>query len=167
MRNTLHMLLRFFTLWINISFLSIKDCAFMFPLVNFLGFIASGDRLSVDSAKIKVIVGWPQPSTMSELQSFLGLASFYRQFIKGFNHIVAPLTDLLKNKTFDWSPRGTQAILCLKDHPTYAPVLVLPHWSHIFEISCDTSKTGIGVILSHNNHHIEFFSEKVKQPQVN
>jgi hypothetical protein len=58
----------------------------------------------VDPTKVKEIVGWKIPKTVTEVRSFLGLASYYRQFIEGFSKIVKPMTSLLeKGKEFNWT----------------------------------------------------------------
>jgi hypothetical protein len=72
--------------------------------VPFLGHIISKGGISVDSSKVTVIVGWKIPSSVIEVQSFLGLAGYYRQFIEGFSKIVKPMTSLLeKGKEFKWT----------------------------------------------------------------
>lgn len=96
----------------------------------------------MDPAKIQTIVDWPQPTTLTELRSFLGLASFYKRFIQDFSDVVAPLTDLTKTKTFVWSDIANKAFAKLKKHLTSAHVLVLLEWSLVFLVSSDSSKTG-------------------------
>ena len=63
--------------------------------VGFLGHIVSGDGIKVDPSKISAIVNWKPPRNVSEVRSFLGLAGYYRRFVKGFSLIATPLTRLL------------------------------------------------------------------------
>ena len=64
--------------------------------VKFLGYIVSREGLKMDSKKIEAITSWPKPTIVKEVQSFLGFANFYRQFIKDYSKIAVPLTNLTK-----------------------------------------------------------------------
>ena len=58
----------------------------------------------MDEGKVQTIKEWPVPSKMTELQSFLSLANYYKRFIKGYSNMVSPLTNLLKkDNQWDWS----------------------------------------------------------------
>jgi hypothetical protein len=64
--------------------------------VSFLGHIISSGGISVDLAKVKEIVVWSIPTTVTEIRSLLGLAGYYRRFIKGFSKVAKPMTSLLE-----------------------------------------------------------------------
>jgi hypothetical protein len=64
--------------------------------VPFLGHIISNGGIAVDLAKVKQIVGWKIPRSVTEIWSFLGLAGYYRHFVEGFSKIAKPMTSLLK-----------------------------------------------------------------------
>ena len=73
-----------------------SKCTFFTTQIEYLGFIVSQDGISVDPAKVKDIVEWPQPTTVSEVRGFLGITGWYRTFIKNYALIAAPLTNLSK-----------------------------------------------------------------------
>ena len=69
--------------------------------VHFLGHVISKE--GVDLAKVDVVVNWPRPTDITELQSFLGMAGYYRKFLEGFSKLAPPLTKLLnKDNKFTW-----------------------------------------------------------------
>ena len=75
-------------------FAKLKMCEFWLNQVVFLGHVISKDLITVDPNKIEAVVNWDRPTNVSEVRSFLGLASYYRRFVEGFSCIAAPLTQL-------------------------------------------------------------------------
>nr|GEU29495.1 putative reverse transcriptase domain-containing protein [Tanacetum cinerariifolium] len=101
-------------------------CEFWLQEVLFLGHVINGDGIHVDPSKIEAVKNWEAPITLSEVRSFLGLAGYYRQFIKNFSKIAKSLTILTqKCKTFDWGEEREKAFQTLKDKLCNAHVLAL------------------------------------------
>src|SRR6185369_13777223 len=100
--------------------------------VSYLGHVISEEGVAMDAAKVQSVASWPQPRSARGLRGFLGLAGYYRRFIKDFGAIAAPLTQLLKKDAFLWSPEATSAFSSLKEALTTAPVLQLPNFSADF-----------------------------------
>jgi hypothetical protein len=90
-------LLRQFQLYAKMS-----KCVFGVSQVEYLGHVISAQGVSTDPTKISAIAEWATPKSFTQLRSFLGLAGYYRRFIKGFGVICRPLHDLLKKGNFNW-----------------------------------------------------------------
>ena len=79
----------------------LSKCDFWLKEVSFLGHIVSEEGIQVDPKKIEVVIDWKPPRNVTEVRSFLGLAGYYKRFIKGFSMTAAPITRLLqKNVKF-------------------------------------------------------------------
>jgi hypothetical protein len=78
---------------------------FWLKQVAFLGHVISKGRIFVDPSKVQCVLSWKAPTSVGDIRSFLGLARYYRRFIKGFSKISRPMTELLEmNKQFEWMP---------------------------------------------------------------
>ncbi|KAK3022722.1 hypothetical protein RJ639_046706 [Escallonia herrerae] len=132
----------------------------------FEGASITDEKAKMDEEKVKAIKEWEAPTKVSELRSFLGLANYYRRFIKGYSAKAAPLTDLLKKgKAWEWSKRCQTAFEGLKDAVTEEPVLALPDHTKVFELQMDASDFAIGGVLMQEGHPIAFESRKLNDTE--
>ncbi|GKD19973.1 putative reverse transcriptase domain-containing protein [Tanacetum coccineum] len=116
--------------------------------VQFLGHVINGNGIHVDPSKIEAVKNWKAPRTPIEVRSFLGLAGYYRRFIKNFSKIAKSLTicwelyfELIMTKHIkDGGPTR-------QSWNNNAPVLALPDGPEDFVVYCDASGIGLGCVL--------------------
>ncbi len=94
----------------------LEKCEFHTTSVAFLGYIISQEGVAMDESKVHAVLNWPLPSTIKELQRFLGFANFYRRFIRGFSSIATLLTNMTKkgSRRLQWTSRGSQGFRTTK-----------------------------------------------------
>ena len=116
--------------------------------VVFLGHTVSGAGIAPDSQKIQAVSNWPRPRNLTETRAFVGLASYYRNFVPDFAAIARPLLELTrKHHRFEWTDKQEEAFLCLKRRLTEAPVLAAPRDEGLFCLDTDASDFALGAIL--------------------
>eukprot|EP00731_Ephydatia_muelleri_P015791 Em0009g215a len=105
--------------------------------------------IKTDSDKTRCIADWPTPSCLQDLKQFLGLASYYRRFVRNFAAIVAPLVKLTeKGHVWHWSSDCDAAFLQLKERLVTSPILGYPVFNQPFMVDTDASGEGLGAVLS-------------------
>jgi hypothetical protein len=108
----------------------LKKCQFARQEIHYLGHILSGQGVHTDPEMVKAVQQWPTPTNARELRGFLGLAGFYRKFVRHFAVLAKPLTNLLKKNTlFIWTSEHQEAFDVLKQALCTAPVLGIPDFS--------------------------------------
>ncbi|KAI5338241.1 hypothetical protein L3X38_017512 [Prunus dulcis] len=145
-----------------------SKCQFWLDRVVFLGHVISAEGIYVDPQKVEAIVNWVQPTNVTEIQSFLGLAGYYHRFVEGFSLIAAPLTRLTRKEVaFEWTEECEQSFQELKKRLTTAPVLALPDNAGNFVIYSDASLQGLGCVLMQHDRVIAYASRQFKKHEQN
>ncbi|WVZ80007.1 hypothetical protein U9M48_027525 [Paspalum notatum var. saurae] len=125
----------------------LSKCTFATQQIAYLGHLISSQGVATDPSKISAVANWLTPTSVKELKSFLGLAGYYRRFVRHFDVIARPLNDLLKKGAlFVWTSQHDGAFQALKEALITAPVLALPNFSVPFCIETDAGGVGVGAI---------------------
>ena len=150
-----------------------KKCQFAKNKVLYLGYYITDKGLETDPDKIKLIHNFPVPQNLKSLRSFIGLAQFYRRFIKNFSKIAAPLFQLQKkDQEFHWTPECQEAFDKLKHSLEQTPTLKYPDTTKPFILNTDASMVAISYILQQKDSDgtirpIAFGGRTLKQAEKN
>eukprot|EP00731_Ephydatia_muelleri_P000986 Em0001g986a len=126
--------------------------------------------IKTDPEKTRCVADWPTPSNAHELRQFLGLAGYYRRFVKNFAVIAAPLFHLTENhQAWNWTLQCNAAFFKLKESLVTSPVLAYPVFSIGFVVDTDASGEGLGAVLSQNieghDHVISYASRTLNKAE--
>ena len=149
-----------------------EKCYFARPKLGLLGHIVSQDGLQVDPAKVQKLVDMRPPKTITEIKSFLGLASYYWRFVQDFAKIAAPLIKKTqKDASLEWNQEAQDSFDALKESLTTAPVLNYPNPANPFILTTDASAIGLGAMLSQigedgKEHAIAYASKSLQPSQA-
>ncbi|KAK6303564.1 hypothetical protein J4Q44_G00260180 [Coregonus suidteri] len=152
-----------------------EKCLFFQESVSFLGYQLSASGVKMEIDRVSAVRNWQTPTTVKEVQRFLGFANYYRRFIRGFGQVAAPITSLLKGGLvrLQWSAEADRAFGRLKDLFTSAPVLAHPDPALPFQVEVDASEAGIGAVLSQRSgtplklRPCAFYSKKLSPAEQN
>jgi hypothetical protein len=139
-----------------------SKCEFGMTEVLYLGHIIGAKGVQVHQEKIKAIMEWPTPKTLTELRGFPGMCMYYRKFVKGFSQLCAPLTDLTKKGAFKWDKEAQITMDKMKKVMSTCPVLALPDFSLPFTLECDAFGEGIGAVLMQKRYPLAYESQKLR-----
>jgi hypothetical protein len=127
--------------------------------VSFLGHVISLEGITVDPGKVRDVLDWKPPTSITQVCSFLGLAGYYRRFIPNFSKISKSITEQLKKgNKYVWSRDCDEAFKSLKKLLTTSLVLVQPDIAKSFDVYCDASATGLGCVLMQEGRLISYSS---------
>ena len=125
-----------------------KKCEFAREQITFLGHKISEGQILMDERKVQAVIDWQAPTKVTDLRSFLGLANYYKRFIKGYSKIISPLTDFLKkDRAWDWDIECRMAFESLKQAISREPVLQLLNLDLPFEVQTYASDKALGRVL--------------------
>jgi hypothetical protein len=126
--------------------------------------VVSPEGITVDPGKVKEVLEWKPPTTVSEIQSFLGLAGYYRRFIPNFSKIMKPITELFKKENkYLWSEASDEAFEHLKKLLTTSPMLAQPNTTKPFDVYCDASGTSVRCVLMQEGRVISYSSRQLRR----
>ena len=154
----------------------IDKSTFFQSRVPFCGYIVDQDGVHMDPEKIKVIRGWPPPTTVHEVRQFIGLCRFYQQFVEGFQAVAAPLTAMFKaDFEWEWTAVHQASFDKLKQAMISATHLSSIDPRQPYHLYTDASKDCVGATLAQRCAHgkykghlrpIAFMSRKMQPAET-
>jgi len=132
----------------NDLFLKLEKCKWKVREVEFLGVVIGPKGVEIQKEKVEGVLNWLAPRNVKEVQKFLGLANYYRRFIKNFARIAAPLHVLVrKEQKWKWEKKQEEAFEELKAVFTTEPVLAIPDIDREMRVEADASDYATGGVL--------------------
>ena len=172
--------------------IKLSKCEALATEMKFLGHVVSFNNIRPDPEKITVIKNYERPTNLLELQSFIGLCSFYRKFIEKFAEIAKPIHAIMETKQLDldnsykkkngslktnriilnWTDEATKAFETLKALLISDNILIMPDFNMMFYLSTDASNYAIGAVLQQGENTkllrpIAYFSKQLNKAQIN
>jgi len=133
----------------NDLFVKLEKCKWKVREVKFLGVVIGPRGVEMQKEKVEGVLNWPAPKNVKEVQKFLGLANYYRRFIKDFAKIAVLLHALVRKKQkWKWEKEQEEAFGRLKEMFTTEPVLVIPDIDREMRVKADASDYATGGVLS-------------------
>ena len=132
----------------NNLYVKLEKCRWKVREVGFLGVVIGSEGIKMEEEKVKGTVEWPIPKCVKDVQKFLGLANYYRQFIERFASIARPLHDMVKkNKKWEWTEKQDKAFEELKKRFAEELVLAIPDLDKKIRMEVDASDYATGGVL--------------------
>lgn len=149
--------------------LRLDKCEFLQSQIKYLGYIVTGESIRPDDKGIQAVKEFPIPKKVRDVQSFLGLCSYFRRFVKDFSIKAKPLYDLVrKDKKFSFGSAELECFEALKQNLLEGPILALYNHNDETELHCDASSKGFGAILMQRKddgkfHPIFYYSKRTSE----
>ena len=132
----------------NDLFIKLEKYVWKVREVRFLGVVIGPDGVKIEKEKVQKVVDWPVPRSMKDMQMFLGLANYYRQFVKDFARVVKLLYKMMrKDVKWNWGERQQKAFEKLKKRFTTESVLVTPDLDKEIRVEVNVSYFAMGGVL--------------------
>jgi hypothetical protein len=157
--------------------LNATKCKIFKKEINILGHIVSQNSIKIDNARIVTIQKIPRPTSIKELQSFLGLVTYVRKFIKNIAELSSPLYSILKQKEkqklhFTWNEKCEISFTKIKKAISDSSTLRLPDLNEKFILTTDASENGMGAALSQLDENgdekiVAYWSKTINTAQKN
>jgi RNase H-like domain found in reverse transcriptase len=146
--------------------LKIKKCEFGVKETNFLGHVMTGDTIRMQEEKIQVILKWPTPRNLKDLEKFKGMVGYYRQFIGHFTDIMRKINEKLRRKEFSWNEEDEKIFQDVKNRFKNNQIMGIFDWEKEITVHTDASDYAIGAEISQkdqNGKHrpILFYSRRL------
>jgi len=150
-----------------------EKCVWRAQEVEFLGYVIGREGIKMSNDKVEAVLSWKIPKSVTEAQSFLGFANFYRRFIQDYSKVARPLTELTKKtEKWEWNDEAGGAFEELKQRFTSAPILAHFDAQKPVILETDASDFAIGAVLSQRDnegrlHPVAFHSRKFQPAEIN
>ena len=133
----------------NNLYVKLEKCIWKVRKIRFLGVVIGPNGIEMEKKKVDGVLSWPEPKNVKDVRKFLGLANYYRRFIKDFTQVARPMNTLMrKDVKQQWGDKQQQAFDELKRILTTRPVVVAPDLDKEFRVEADASNyTTRGVLL--------------------
>ena len=126
-----------------------EKCAWKVRKIGFLGVVIGPNGIEMEEGKVDGVLSWPEPKNVKDVRKFLGLANYYRRFIKDFTRVARPINMLTrKDVKWQWGVEQQKAFNELKKVFTTKPVLAAPDLDKEFRVEADASNYATGGVLS-------------------
>lgn len=152
----------------------LKKSEFHVQETKYLGFVVGTQGIQMDPTKLEAVRNWKAPQTITQVQSFLGLCNFYRDFVPAYSRIVKPLTTLTRKEVnWRWGEGEVAAFLELKERLLMAPILAHYDYDKPTVLETDASNGVVAGVLTQYHeddktwHPVGYYSESMQGAELN
>ena len=144
---------------LNVS-LNRKKCSFGVTKLSWLGYLIEGNEIRPDPERTRALEEFPVPTTMRNLEQFLGMATYYSKFVVDFATLAAPMMEVKNSKVFRWDEQLLKCFMAVKSR-ILSSFLAVPDYSKDFTLETDASGTAIAGVLMQDGRPVAVTSRRV------